>query len=134
VSKNVTAALAANARLSRVESLLDEALRDLTAFSGETPGSRCAAALAEAAAELQAFSQVAGQVGSQSATFRKLLSAFHPRLCNLKRLLASAADFYRGWCAAAPAANQAESYCSQDGYQFRSSSGEPGPALLAFRG
>jgi hypothetical protein len=132
-------------RLSRVEFLLTEAFEDLTALSREAPGSRCAAALAEAAAELQAFAQtqraqVDNPFGNQGATLRKQLSALLPRLRNLDRLLASAAKFYCGWCAAAPVAPYPvpypweQAYASGQSGQAYGASNDRSPALLAFRG
>jgi len=120
--------------LKRVENLLDEALKDLTKVSREAPGSRCAAALAEAAAELQAFAQVNRGTGSQPNTVLRQLSGLPARLRNLERLLASAAEFYRGWCAAAPEANYPPTGDSGENYQSSGWSNDSGPALLAFRG
>ena len=118
--------------LDRVENLLDDALTDLTAFNREVPGARCAAALAEAAAELQAFAKVRPQVGSQR--MRKQLSAIPSRLRNIERLLASAAEFYTGWCAAVPAAHSSASGLAEQSYQSSGWSNDTAPALLAFRG
>ena len=123
-----------NSRLDRVETLLDEALEDLKCPKREAPAARCAAALAEAACELQTFSQARPGIESQTATLRRQLNGLPARLGHLSALLASAADFYSGWCAAAPAANYVEPYSSQTGYQSPGWSNDHGPALLAFRG
>lgn len=120
--------------LDRVETLLGEALEDLKHPKREAPAARCAAALAEAAAELQAFAQVSGGIGSQSAPLRTQLGGLYSRLRRLERLLASAAEFYRGWCAAGTQADSYPAPCYlEEGYQSASWS-NPGPALLAFRG
>jgi hypothetical protein len=120
--------------LDRVESLMIEALEDLTSMNRTAPGLRCAAALTEAASEMQAFAQTHSGIGSHTATLRRQLHGLAARLGHLSALLASAADFYSGWCAAAPAANQVEPYSSQNGYQSPGWSNAHGPALLAFRG
>lgn len=118
--------------LDRVENLLADAITDLTAFSREAPGKRCAAALAEAAAELQALAKVPGQLGSQRV--RKQLSAIPSRLRNIERLLASAAEFYTGWCAVVPAAHFSAPGPAKHSYQSSGWSNDTAPALLAFRG
>jgi hypothetical protein len=116
-------ASARDASLNRVEALLGEALKDLTAMSRKAPGARCSAALAEAAVELQAFVGTHAETGSQSPSLRRQLSGWPTKLRALQGLLASAAEFYGGWCAAAPVA----------AYPVDCHT-EPGPALLAFRG
>ncbi len=123
-----------NSRLDRVEKLLDEALEDLTRPNREAPAARCAAALAEAARELQTLSQARPESGSPVSAFRARLAGLPAKLRRLERLLASTADFYSGWCAAAPAANYVEPYSSQTCYQSPGWSNDHGPALLAFRG
>jgi hypothetical protein len=128
-----------NSQLDRVERLLDEALEDLKRPKGEAPAVRCAAALAEAARELQTFSQVRPEPGSHSSAFRARLAGVPAKLRRLERLLASAAEFYTGWCAAG---TQADSYPApgdlEQGYQSAGWSNPAwsnrGPALLAFRG
>jgi hypothetical protein len=123
------------AHLSRVENLLDEALQDLTSLKREAPAARCAAALAEASAELRAFSQARYDLGSQHPDLRSQLGRLPTKLRGLERLLASAAEFYRGWCAAGPpAADYQSTGYSGEGYQSFGWSNDSGPALLAFRG
>jgi hypothetical protein len=122
------------AHLSRVDNLLDEALQDLKSLNREVPAARCAVALADASAELRAFSQARYDLGSQPDTLRSQLSALPAKLRRMERLLASAAEFYTGWCAAAPTADQHASGDSGQSYQSAGWSNEPAPALLAFRG
>lgn len=128
-----------NARLDCVERLLDEALEDLKHPIRDAPAVRCAAALAEAARELQTFSHARPETGSHTSAFRARLAGLPAKLRRLERLLASAAEFYTGWCAAG---TQADSYPapgdSEQGYQSAGWSNlacsNRGPALLAFRG
>jgi hypothetical protein len=112
-----------------------EALQDLKSLSHEAPAARCAAALAEASAELRAFAQARYDLGAQAATLPCQLGGLPTKLRRLERLLASAAEFYRGWCAAgAPTADYHASCDSGQSYQSAGWSNEPAPALLAFRG
>jgi hypothetical protein len=122
------------ARLDRVEGLLDKALEDLKCPNREAPAARCASALAEAATELQAFAQVRNEIGLPRATLLGQLSGLAARLRRTERLLASTAKFYSGWCAAAPAADYPAPGCSGQNYQPAGWSNDPAPALLAFRG
>lgn len=123
------------AHLSRVENLLDEALQDLKSLNREAPAARCAAALAEASTDLLSFSQARYDLGSQPASLRNQLSGLPAKLRRLERLLASAAEFYRGWCAAGASAADYQSIAySGEGYQGSGWLNDSGPALLAFRG
>ncbi len=122
------------AHLSRVENLLEEALQDLISLNREAPGARCVVALAAAGAELQAFSQARYDLRSEHVTLRSQLRGLPTKLRRLERLLASAAEFYTGWCAAAPAADYQPLCDSGQGYQSAGWSNDPAPALLAFRG
>jgi len=122
------------AHLNRVENLLDEALRDLSYPDREAPATRCAAALAEAAAELQAFGQTHRELGPQNSFLRMQLNSLPKRLRRVERLLASAAEFYSGWCAAGPTADYHASCDSGQSYQTTGWSNDTAPALLAFRG
>ncbi len=122
------------AHLSRVENLLDEALQDLTCVKREAPATRCAAALAEAAAELQSFAQAHREIDPQNSVLRRRLNGLPARLRRTERLLASAAEFYTGWCGAGPTADYHASYDSGQSYPSAGWSNEPAPALLAFRG
>jgi hypothetical protein len=120
VIRRVPGGVEARARLQRVETLLDQALDDLTGTGkkGAVPCTRCAAALTEVAAELQSFAGLlterpqerSGLLRGQNcleagdrAALSPQIKALLPRLTRLERLLAAAAEFYRGWCAAGPA-------------------------------
>lgn len=138
------AAEEAGALLRRIESLLDQALDDLTGLDDlagrvlSSPCSRCAATLAEAAAELQSFARLVTELqqepGSRERPLLKELAALvprvkalPPRLNRVERLLAAASAFYLGWCAAGPRPGY-----PAPGYAIDAWS--PGPALLAFEG
>jgi hypothetical protein len=122
------------AHLNRVENLLDEALQDLRYPDREAPATRCAAALAEAAAELQAFARAHREISPQNSVLRRQLNSLPKRLRRMERLLASAAEFYSGWCAARPTADYHASGDSGQSYQTAGWSNDLAPALLAFRG
>jgi hypothetical protein len=123
-------------RLCRVETLLDLAIENVIGGNlGRS--SECATALAEASAELQT---VKGQLTEQQpkqdprrtrleeldrAALLRQLGNLPARLQSLERLLAAAAEFYRGWCAAAP---------PQSGYEVAGCLEARGPALLALEG
>ncbi len=131
------AAIDARSSLKRVENLLDRALEDLTDFRQAAPGSRCAAALTEAASELRILEQADhdrwyAESARERAALERRLRALLPRLRSLERLLASAGEFYRGWCAVGCAATP-PGY-STTGYEALGWSSEPGPALLALKG
>ena len=124
-------------RLLRLESLLDQAIEDLIAAGSQTACSRCASLLTEAVGELQVLQGLL--IGTRHkttatdaqlepcdhATLRRQMGKLPPRLQHLERLLAGAAEFYRGWCAAAPL---------PDGYEADGWSQVRGPALLALEG
>jgi hypothetical protein len=122
------------AHLKRVENLLDEALEDLRCVNRQTPATRCAAALAEAAVELQAFAQAQPEIDPQNSVLRMQLNGLPARLRRMERLLASAAEFYSGWCAAGPTADYHASGDSGQSYESAGWSTDTAPALLAFRG
>jgi len=122
------------AHLNGVENLLEEALEDLRYPNREAPATRCAAALAEAAAELQAFAQSHREIGPQNPVLRRQLNGLSARLRRMERLLASAAEFYSGWCAAGPTADYHASGDSGQSYESAGWSTDTAPALLAFRG
>jgi hypothetical protein len=113
------------ASLGRVEKLLDQALVDLTGKKSASPASRAEVLLAEAAVELRAFAALSA--GLDFMLLRPRVLALVPRLRAAERLLAAAAEFYRGWCAVGAAPMSAP-----QGYQTELS--YPGPALLAFEG
>ncbi len=148
MSHAVPMAVEAGARLRRIESLLDQAIDDLTGKGRSSPGSRCAAALTEASAELRSFAALLTESRRERHKFGRLeaeeraallprVKALLPRLSRAERLLAAAAQFYEGWCAAGSAAGQAQNY-SSPGYQIESwphSENWPhSPVLLAFEG
>ncbi len=112
------------AHLKRVENLLDEALEDLRCVNRQTPATRCAAALAEAQPEID----------PQNSVLRMQLNGLPARLRRMERLLASAAEFYSGWCAAGPTADYHASGDSGQSYESAGWSTDTAPALLAFRG
>ncbi len=96
--------MSAGTRLQRVEQLLDQALEDLMGKTASPPCSRCAELLAEAASELQAFGALLTDRPDSHdySILRPRVQAVLPRLTKAERLLAAAAEFYRGWCAAGP--------------------------------
>jgi hypothetical protein len=112
-------------RLQRVESLLVQALDDLSGKGSAAPCSRCAVVLTEASAELQIFAGLVTE--PDRAALRPQLQALLPRLSTAERLLAAAAEFYRGWCAAAPQPSYPAPCYHGDGLSH-------GPALLALEG
>jgi hypothetical protein len=117
----------ASARLRRIENLLDQATADLTGKGSSPACSRCAELLAETQAELQSVAGLLPELAQQRAALILQLKALLPRIRSVERLLAAAAEFYRGWCAAGPA----QSYPAP-GYQIDEWSRRP--ALLAFEG
>ena len=116
----------ASQRLRRVASLLDLALDDLTGKGNALPGCGSAALLTEAYAELQSFSPPPVQANS-SLMLTAQLNELLPKLTRAQRLLATAAEFYRGWCAAGLTQNQSTAGYEGEGWSH-------GPALLAIQG
>ncbi len=124
--------------MRQVESLLDQAAEDLCVIKAATPGARCAAALSEAAIELQRLSTLLTESGytrslpeAQTAKLRSQLSALFSRTSKVNRLLLAAAEFYRGWCAVGMcSAEPAFPYPTGQA----SDQWSRGPALLAFEG
>jgi hypothetical protein len=134
----------ADARLRKVENLLDRALEDLLVKDNPAPGAQCTAALSDAVAELRALSGLLVQPSSDSklmslppgnlqlgklerASLSRQLTALNPRLQSVGRLLAAAAEFYSGWCAAAPAPTYTAAAYETGGW-----ANSRGPALVAF--
>lgn len=138
MSQFASRATDASARVSQVAGLLDQALADLTDFRQAAPAVRCTAALAEAATELKALEKIRQELASatpsaERASLQRKLKGLLLQLRRVERMLASAGDFYRGWCAAGYSATPDLCY-SADGYESRSGSNQPGPALLALHG
>lgn len=138
MSQFASRAIDASARLNQTASLLDQALGDLMDFRQAAPGLRCSAALAEAANELKALEQIrqelaAATPSAERAALQRKLKSLLLQLRGVERLLASAGDFYRGWCAAGYTATSDLCY-SANGYESLSGSNQPGPALLALQG
>lgn len=118
-------------RLSAVEVLLERALEDLAAGSREAPAAVCAAALGEVAVELRTLVGMLAKQGPAAGDRVNLLarlSALPGKLQRLEQLLATAGEFYRGWCAAAPAAVLGY---EAPGYEATGWPQAPGPALVA---
>ena len=121
----------ASQRLRCVASLLDQALDDLAGKGNSLPGCGSAVLLGVAYAELQSFSR---SVPTPSSAQRESLSVLAaqlnellPKLNKAQRFLATAAEFYRGWCAAGLLQNH-----SATGYEGEGWS--QGPALVAVQG
>jgi anti-sigma28 factor (negative regulator of flagellin synthesis) len=138
VSPFVNRAAEAGTRVSRVASLLELALADLTDFRQAAPALRCSAALAEAAGELKALEQIRQELAATASSaerdsLQRNLRGLLLQLRRVEGLLASAGDFYRGWCAAGYSAASELCY-SATGYDSISWSNQPGPALLAVQG
>ena len=123
--------LDAGARLQKVESLLDQALADLVGDQSSAPASHCAAILTTASDELRAFAHAVTLCAPDKdyPLLRPRVQGLLLRLKSVERLLSSAAEFYRGWCAAVPPSH---SYSLPAGYGPDHSSF--GPALLALEG
>jgi hypothetical protein len=130
MSRRLPAMVEAGTRLQRIESLLDQAVADLVGKEVSARCSNCAAALAEAAAELQFFAGLLtgterkGLEARDVAALARRIKALLPRLHRAQRLLLAAAEFYRGWCAAVPAVSYPWPAYQADGWSR-------GPALLA---
>jgi hypothetical protein len=143
VSRRAPSAVEAGTLLRRVESLLNQAVEDLTGKDLSGKGrpalcSRCAGALAEASAELQSFAGLLKELPqegnglafleeSERAALRRQIEALLPRLGVVQRLLAAAAEFYRGWCAVVPSSSYPVPGYQADDWSHR-------PALLALEG
>jgi hypothetical protein len=120
----------ASQRLRRVVSLLDQALDDLAGNGNSLPGCGAAAVLEEAYTELQSFARFVADPPLAQRESSLLLAAqlkeILPKLSKTQRLLAAAAEFYRGWCAAGIQNHSAAGY-ECEGWSR-------GPALLAVQG
>ena len=121
----------ASQRLSRVASLLDQALDDLAGRGNSLPARGTEAVLAKAYAELQSFARSVthpplAQLES-SVVLRAQLKELLPKLSRAQRLLAAAAEFYRGWCAAGLPQNHSATGYEGEGWSHS-------PALLAVQG
>lgn len=117
----------ADKHLRVVERLLDETLADLAGKGSSSPVLRSPDMLARILAELQRFAALMSEAQIDKASLLPRLKILLRRLSAAQRLLAAAAEFYRGWCAAGPA----PSY-PIPGYQTDASS--QGPALLVVEG
>jgi hypothetical protein len=129
MTNGVTRLIDPDASLRHVEKLLDQVLVDLMGDKSAVPCSRAAVLLAEAAVELRAFVTMSADrlADPDYLALRPRVQALVPRLRTAERLLAAAAEFYRGWCAVGAASSD-----TVRGYQTEISF--PGPALLAFEG
>jgi hypothetical protein len=133
----------ADARLRKVENLLEQAMEDLLVKGNDAPGTQCRAALSDAVEELRALNGLLVQQSPDSklmclpsldsalehsdrATLSRRVIALLPRLHGIGRLLAAAAEFYNGWCAASPAPDYTAA-----GYESGGWMGSRGPALVA---
>jgi hypothetical protein len=137
VSRRVPADGEAATRLHRVEGLLNQAISELTSQGSSTSGGR-PDVLAEAARELRLLQELITKKSSEQKGFGvshdpmsvaliPQMKAILPKLARLEKLWASAAEFYRGWCAVEPP----QSYPSPC---METASAPSGPALLAFEG
>jgi hypothetical protein len=121
----------ASQRLRRVASLLDQALDDLAGKGNSLPGCSAATVLAEAYAELQSFARSVPRPPlaqrESSLALQWQLKELLPKLSKAQRLLAAAAEFYRGWCAAGLQQNHSTAGYESEGWL-------PGPVLLAVQG
>ncbi len=123
----------AGQRLQRVEDLLDQALLDMTGKGLAAPCTQSADILKSAFSELHSFATIVNSPSpsSLSPTDRLALGlqlkSLLPRLMKAERLLHAAAEFYRGWCAAAPPPAYPTSVITL--YEV-----PVGPVLLAFEG
>jgi hypothetical protein len=138
VSRGLPAVEEAGKRLRRVADLLDQALGSLAGNGGSSPCTRSAIGLAEATAELQSLAKwlTEPQKGRGEAVRFAVedrlalglqLKALLPKLNRAERLLAAAAEFYRGWCAVSPP----QSYPSSS---YQGEAWSHSPALLALEG
>jgi len=132
VSSRVPAMIDAAKSLRRVENLLDQALAAITGKNSTMSCTRCASVLAEVNTELKSLTSPLIEFSTDRAALLPHVAALLPRIGLVKKLLATAAEFYGGWCAAGTAPGNAALGGQASGYQTETWS--CGPALLAFEG
>jgi hypothetical protein len=113
--------------LQRVETLLDQALKDLIGDRSSAPCSQCPELLAEALKELQGVGHLLGKSSRDETSVQARVNAILPRLSLAERLLSASAGFYFGWCAAG-------SRVASPAAGYYADSMMPGPSLLALEG
>ncbi len=128
MSSRVSSAVNADQCLQRVEALLDEALDDLTGRRKTAPCLRAANILTDIHSELRIFADLLPASRANQPALLPRLKAISPRLKSAERLLATAGEFYLGWCAAAPPSSSYPASGYQADQLFHR------PALLALEG